>query len=195
MSFVTFVNGMLKFTLPPATECHIQVEWLGPGAKKMKIDGDPSQPVIYASCPPITIPPPPTKFEMLPTGGMTAHDVMVDPANARTMKITTYHENGTPCPQMGGIDPKIKFTSAIEFWSYEDPDDPRKQGSSWVMVTSGGDTISTIIILEPASSAGTTAKKLMKGKPFQQMSTHLSTVHKTLQVLLDMWNDDFSKIR
>jgi hypothetical protein len=195
MSFVTFVNGMLKFTLPPATECHIQVEWLGPGAKKMKIDGDPSQPVIYASCPPITIPPPPTKFEMLPTGGMTVHDVMVDPANSRAMKITPYHENGTPCPQMGGIDPNDKFTSAIEVWTHQDPNDPRKQASAWVMATWRGDTISTVIIVEPAGGGGATAKKLMKGKLFKQMNAHLSTVHKTLQVLLDMWSDDFSKIK
>lgn len=194
MSFVTFVNGMLEFTLPSSMLCHIQVQWFGPGAKKMNIDEDLNQLVIYASCPPITIPRPPTKFEMLPTGGMTVHDVMVDPANARTMKITPYHANGTPCPPSGGIDPNIQFSGAIEVWTYVDPQDPRIQMSAWITASSGGDTISTIIILEPNSSGGSGPRQFMEKKLFKQLRVQLSAVHKTLQMLLDMV-DDFSKIK
>ncbi|MCC7439691.1 MAG: hypothetical protein IT211_14490 [Armatimonadetes bacterium] len=195
MSFVTFANGMLKFTLPKNMLCHIQLQWQGSGAKKMTIDGDPNMPVIYASCPPLTPPPPNAKFVMLAPGQAAVHDVMLNTNSSRDMKITPYHENGTPCPQIGGIDPDIIFTAGIELWTYQDPNDPRYQISSWLMISAGADSVSCIIIVEPDSGGGGRARKLMKEEPFMEMNAYLSVVHKTLQALIDTWNDDFVKIK
>lgn len=193
MSFVTFANGMLEFTVPPATQCHIQVEWSGPGAKKLKIDGDSNYPVIYVSCPPLTPPPPNAKFIMLLAGQFPVHDVMVDPTYSRSMKITPLHENGTPCPA-GGIDPNDKFTGALETWTYQDPREPRRQGSAWQLITSVGDCITIIIIVEPDSGGGASTS-LMNKKPFKRVSAYLSMVHTTLQALLAAWSHDLKKIK
>jgi len=195
MSFVKLVSGSLKFTLPPAMLGHVQVQMMGPGAMKVKIEGDPSGAFTFATCPPPQPPNPPDQFKMLPAGAVDVHHFQSDPGASRTIKVSPFHENGAPCPPSGGIDPNDKFITAIEVWEYQDPNDPRRQMSSWSFLSTSGSGFSAVIIIEPDSSGGTTPKRLMKEKPFKQMNALLPVMQASLQALLGVWDRELRKIK